>query len=88
MSTSANGPLSGADFIRQFLPTSPFVGHLGMQLTEMQPDMATLTLPFTEALVTIGKIVHGHIPRGGGTRRSHGYRSRASPWSQPGLCRC
>jgi len=30
-----------------------------MQLTEMQPGMATLTLPFTEALVTIGTVVHG-----------------------------
>ena len=50
---------SGADFIRQFLPTSPFVGHLGMRLVEMQPDLATLALPITESLVTIGTVVHG-----------------------------
>lgn len=54
-----NAPLSGADFIRQFLPNSPYVGHLGIELSEMQPGMATLTLPFTAALVTIGTVVHG-----------------------------
>ncbi len=54
-----SAPPSGADFIRQFLPDSPFVGHLGMQLTEMQPDLAVLTMPFTEALITIGTTVHG-----------------------------
>jgi uncharacterized protein (TIGR00369 family) len=52
-------PTSGADFIRQFFPNSPYVAHLGMQLTDIQPGMATLTLPFTQALVTIGTIVHG-----------------------------
>ncbi len=50
---------SAADLIRQFLPTSPYVGHLGMRLVEMQPDSATLLLPFTESLVTIGTVVHG-----------------------------
>jgi uncharacterized protein (TIGR00369 family) len=59
MSNPTEKPTSGADFIRQFFPHSPYVGHLGMQLTEMQPGMATLTLPFKEALVTIGTIVHG-----------------------------
>jgi len=52
-------PLSGADFIRQFFPTSPYVAHLGMQLTEIQPGVATLTLPFANSLVTIGTVVHG-----------------------------
>ena len=52
-------PPTRAEFIRQFFPTSPYVGHLGIQLTEMQPDMATLTLPFADSLVTIGTIVHG-----------------------------
>jgi len=54
-----NTSLSGADFIRQFLPTSPYVGHLGMQLTDIQPGLATLTLPFKDELVTIGTVVHG-----------------------------
>jgi uncharacterized protein (TIGR00369 family) len=56
--TASNTPRSGADVIRQFLPTSPYVGHLGMQLTNMQPDVATLTLPFANSLVTIGTTVH------------------------------
>ncbi len=65
MSTSANDStthetrMSGADLMRQFLPTSPYVGHLGMQLTEVRPGSATLTLPFADALVTIGATVHG-----------------------------
>ena len=59
MSSPENTPTSGADFVRQFLPTSPFVGHLGMRLVEMEPDRATLALPFTESVVTIGTVVHG-----------------------------
>ncbi len=59
MSTSGNKPLSRADIIRQFLPTSPYVGHLGIQLTDMQPNAATLTLPFTSSLITIGTTIHG-----------------------------
>jgi uncharacterized protein (TIGR00369 family) len=58
--TSPDGtPLSGAEIMRQFLPTSPYVGHLGIRLTDIQPDGVTLTLPFTESLVTIGTVVHG-----------------------------
>jgi len=57
--SSMDQPRSGADFMRQFFPTSPYVKHLGMQLTNLQPGVATLTLPFTEALVTIGTVVHG-----------------------------
>ena len=56
---SGDAPTSGAEFIRQFLPTSPFVGYLGMRLTEMQPGLAVLTLPFVPSLTTIGTIVHG-----------------------------
>jgi uncharacterized protein (TIGR00369 family) len=59
MTLPTEGSHSGADIIRKFLPTSPYVGHLGMQLTMLQPGVATLTLPFTDALVTIGTIVHG-----------------------------
>ncbi len=57
--TPADIPTSGADFIRQFLPTSPFVEHLGIRLTDMQPGVATLTMPYTPSLATIGSIVHG-----------------------------
>jgi uncharacterized protein (TIGR00369 family) len=54
-----NTSLTRADIIRQFLPTSPYVGHLGLQLIDMQPDMATLRLPFANSLITIGTTIHG-----------------------------
>jgi uncharacterized protein (TIGR00369 family) len=59
MSSSTKGLPSGTDLISQFLPTSPYVGHLGIQLTAIQPGVAQLALPFTDALVTTGTIVHG-----------------------------
>src|SRR2546423_14259470 len=59
MSTPGNRPQTRAEIIRQFLPTSPYVGHLGIQLTGMQPDVATLTLPFADSLITIGTTIHG-----------------------------
>jgi uncharacterized protein (TIGR00369 family) len=58
-SITTDPSLSGAEIMRQFLPNSPYVGHLGIQLTNMQPDIAVLTLPFTPALATLGNIVHG-----------------------------
>ncbi len=59
MSSPDSPATTGADFIRQFLPTSPYVGHLGMRLVTMEPDTATLALPFKESLITIGTVVHG-----------------------------
>jgi uncharacterized protein (TIGR00369 family) len=54
-----NSSQTRAEFIRQFLPTSPYVGHLGIQLIDMQTGVATLRLPFVDSLVTIGTIIHG-----------------------------
>jgi uncharacterized protein (TIGR00369 family) len=45
--------------MRQFLPTSPYVGHLGIQLVEIEPGRAVLSMPFAESLITIGTVVHG-----------------------------
>ena len=59
MSLPTVRPQSGADLMRQFLPSSPFVKHLGIRLVDLQPDSATLALPFSEALITIGTTVHG-----------------------------
>ena len=56
---TGNAPSSGAEIIRAFLPASPFVGHLGIQLSEMEADRATLTMPYAQALATIGTVVHG-----------------------------
>ncbi len=57
--TRIPAPTPGADLMRQFLPTSPFVGHLGMRLADVQPGRATLIMPFAEQLITIGTTVHG-----------------------------
>src|SRR5256884_1464440 len=59
MSMPGNTSQTRADIIRQFLPTSPYVGHLGIQLIDMQPDVATLRLPFADSLITIGTTMHG-----------------------------
>ena len=59
MSLPTDRPQSGADLMRQFLPSSPFVKHLGIRLVDLQPDSARLALPFSEALITIGTTVHG-----------------------------
>lgn len=50
---------AGADVMRQFLPTSPYVGHLGMRLDHIGPDRATMSLPFDPRVVTIGTTIHG-----------------------------
>ena len=52
-------PTSGADLMRQFLPASPYVQHLGIRLADLQPDSAVLELPFSEALITVGATIHG-----------------------------
>jgi uncharacterized protein (TIGR00369 family) len=80
VSTPTEAPLTGADFIRQFLPTSPFVEHLGIQLTALEPDIATLTLPFSDAMVTIGTIVHG-----GAIASLIDTAAAAAAWSHPSV---
>ncbi len=51
--------MRGAELISEFLKHSPFVGHMGMELREIEDDRAVLALPFREELVTIGDVVHG-----------------------------
>jgi len=59
MSPTTEGFPSGADIARRFLSISPYIGHLGIHLTMIQPDVAQLSLPFTDTLVTTGTVVHG-----------------------------
>ena len=59
MNSSSEHTPSGMDIIQQFLTTSPYVKHLGIRLVSIQPGVATLNLPFREALVTVGTTVHG-----------------------------
>jgi uncharacterized protein (TIGR00369 family) len=49
----------GATLARGWIESSPFVAHLGIRLDELAPDRARLSLPFTDALPTIGDVVHG-----------------------------
>ena len=50
---------TGSDIVREFLKVSPFVGHLGIRLVSLEPDVAVLELPFSEPIITIGDTVHG-----------------------------
>lgn len=51
--------MRGSELISEFLKHSPFVGHLGMRLREIEDDRCVLALPFTDEVVTIGDVVHG-----------------------------
>ena len=50
---------SGADIIRHWLRTSPFVGYLSIELVALAPGTATLRLPYDKTMTTIGSVVHG-----------------------------
>lgn len=55
-------PASGQTRIavmREFVPASPLVQHLGIELVSLEPDRAELRLPFASTLPTLGDVVHG-----------------------------
>ena len=45
--------------ITAFIPNSPLVGHLGLELVDIELDRARLRLPFRPELATMGDVVHG-----------------------------
>jgi uncharacterized protein (TIGR00369 family) len=47
------------ELIQQFVPSSPFVRLLGIELVDVGTDRAVVALPFREELVTIADVVHG-----------------------------
>jgi len=47
------------EIIQGFIPSSPLVGLLGIELAEIEPDRAVLRLPYRPELATIGDVVHG-----------------------------
>jgi uncharacterized protein (TIGR00369 family) len=49
----------GIAVVRAFVRASPLVRHLGMELVDIELDRARLRLPFSQAIVTVGDIVHG-----------------------------
>lgn len=49
----------GARVMRDFVPASPFAGHVGIRLVDVADGRATLELPFRDEVVTIARVVHG-----------------------------
>jgi uncharacterized protein (TIGR00369 family) len=49
----------GVEFARNFLATSPFGTHVGLEAGELSRDRAELVLPFAEHVITIADVVHG-----------------------------
>lgn len=50
---------SRLEIMREFVPASPLVRHLGIELRALERDRAELALPFDERLVTLADVVHG-----------------------------
>lgn len=50
---------SRIEIMRAFVPASPLVRHLGIELVALEPDRAELRLPFAETLPTLADVVHG-----------------------------
>ena len=48
-----------AEFVRAFLPHSPLLGLLGVELATLEADHAVLRLPYRDDLATMGDVVHG-----------------------------
>jgi uncharacterized protein (TIGR00369 family) len=47
------------ELIREFIPRSPLVRHLGIELRRLEPDLAELVLPYRAEVATVGDVVHG-----------------------------
>jgi uncharacterized protein (TIGR00369 family) len=47
------------EIIRGFIPNSPLVRHLGIEVRTLEPDRAELLLPYRAELATMGDVVHG-----------------------------
>jgi uncharacterized protein (TIGR00369 family) len=50
---------SRLEIMREFVPSSPLVRHLGIELRSLEPDRAELALPFDARLATLADVVHG-----------------------------
>jgi uncharacterized protein (TIGR00369 family) len=47
------------ELLHAFIPQSPLVGLLGIELVDVETDRARLRLPFRPELATMGDVVHG-----------------------------
>lgn len=52
-------PTTGRDFMADFIPASPLVKLLGIEIADLGTDQASLRLPFRDEVTTIGQVVHG-----------------------------
>jgi uncharacterized protein (TIGR00369 family) len=50
---------SRRELIRDFIPHSPLVRHLGIELQSLGQDRAELLMPYRPELATMGDVVHG-----------------------------
>jgi uncharacterized protein (TIGR00369 family) len=50
---------TAADLIRAFVEHSPFARVLKLEVDDIEPDRAELSLPFDESVATYGDVVHG-----------------------------
>ena len=52
-------PADGREFMAAFIPSSPLVRLLGIEVNDLGTDEATLSLPFRDEITTINQVVHG-----------------------------
>jgi uncharacterized protein (TIGR00369 family) len=52
-------PTTGTDLIQQWLPASPFVGALDLQLEDIGDGTASVRMPYDPERTTYGDVVHG-----------------------------
>lgn len=52
-------PTTREEVMRAFVPNSPLVGRLGIELVAVGDDAAELRLPFDPANATMGDVIHG-----------------------------
>jgi uncharacterized protein (TIGR00369 family) len=50
---------TGEQLARAWFEHSPLIGALGMRLTSVVPEEATVELPYRDELATAGNVVHG-----------------------------
>ena len=55
------GVADGSEIMKQFIPASPFVALLGVQLEEISDGAATLLVPYRPDLTTVGTMMHGGL---------------------------
>jgi uncharacterized protein (TIGR00369 family) len=56
---TSGAPGDTTEFIRQFIPQSPFAAQLGIELEQIGDGRAVLRMPFDHSRTTFRDIVHG-----------------------------